>query len=68
MFDKRKFRAKIVENGMTLAELAKKLEMNPATLYRKMSGDSDFSRNEIQIIAKVLMLSKDDVLAIFFCS
>lgn len=68
VFDKRKFRARLVELGVSVEDLAKKLDMNPATLYRKMSGESDFFRNEIQVIAKELMLSKDDVLAIFFAA
>ena len=66
VFDKRKFRARLVELGVSVEDLAKKLDMNPATLYRKMSGESDFFRNEIQVIARELYLSHGDVMAIFF--
>lgn len=68
VFDKNKFRAKIVENGYTLEQIAQKLGINPATLHRKMALESDFTRNEISILKDVLGLSIDDLNAIFFAA
>lgn len=66
MFDKNKLKAKIIENGFTLEQIAQKLGINPATMYRKMTLESDFTRNEIAILKEVLHLSIDDINAIFF--
>ncbi len=48
MFDEKKFRAALVLKGISLSEVAKAMGINVVTLYRKMSGESDFYRNEIQ--------------------
>lgn len=59
-------RAKVVENGMTLTQLAKELHLDEATLYRKINGNSDFYRKEIQMIKHILNLTIDDIRRIFF--
>lgn len=59
-------RAKIIENGLNYSKIAEKLGINEATLYRKMSGKSDFNRNEIKVIKNELHLSNDEVDIIFF--
>ena len=61
-----KLRGKIVEQRLTQEKLAAAIGINPATLYKKMSGVSDFTRNEIECIRAVLALSDNDVLDIFF--
>ena len=66
MFDRKKFHGRVVSEGYTLAEVAAKIGMNPATLYRKMSGESDFTREEIQKLRAVLRLSADETDVIFF--
>ena len=66
MFDRKKFHGRVVAEGYTLAEVAAKIGMNPATLYRKMSGESDFTREEIQKLRAVLRLSADETDVIFF--
>ena len=66
MFEKNEFRAAVVRNGMTIEELAKCIGINAATLHRKMSGVSDFTRMEINRICKVLDLTNDDMVKIFF--
>ena len=63
---KRLLDAKMVEHGFTNESLAKCLNIDVATLYRKKNGTSDFYRKEIQIIKKILNLSNDDVNTIFF--
>ena len=59
-------RAECVRKNVTLANLATKIGVNEATLHRKIKGDSDFSRNELQIIRSVLGLNNKKFLDIFF--
>lgn len=66
MFNRNKLRAKMLEAGVTVDSLATTLGVNEATVYRKMSGNSDFLRNEIQLIKHKLCLTDDDVVSIFF--
>ncbi|MTI56122.1 helix-turn-helix domain-containing protein [Geosporobacter ferrireducens] len=54
MFDKKKFKAQVILSGKTLQEVADLLGVNIATLYRKMNGESDFYRNEIQLLCESL--------------
>ena len=54
MFDRKKFKALLVLKGFTVGMVAKELGVNEATLYRKMNGESDFYRNEIQTICDLL--------------
>lgn len=63
MFNKNKFLAILKENGKTVVEAADVMEIKPSTLYRKMNGESDFYRNEIQLFVDWL---KIDVTGIFF--
>ncbi len=48
MFDENKFKAAVISNGKTLKDVASALNISTVTLYRKMSGESDFYRNEIE--------------------
>lgn len=54
--------------GQSFEILAKALGINLSTFYRKLSGESDFTRNEIQIIRSQLSLSIEDVDRIFFAA
>ena len=54
----------MVEKGKTISELAKYLEINESTLYRKINGVSEFNWNEIQKICYFLDL--DSPIDIFF--
>lgn len=66
MFNRNLFRAKVVAMGMTLEEVARKMGINPSTLDRKMSGNSDFTRSEIQSLRKMLTMTADECDSIFF--
>lgn len=66
MFDRNKFRGKVVSEGLTLATVAEKIGISTAALYRKMSGESDFTRLELQRLRAVLNLTDDDLNTIFF--
>ena len=66
MFDRNKLKAKIVENGFTIEQVAQKLGINYATLYRKMASETEFTRNEIAMLKEVLHLTINEVDVIFF--
>lgn len=68
MFDKNKFRGSVISAGKTMAEVARYLGINPATLTRKMDGTSDFTRSEIQLLRTYLSLSDESLNAIFFAN
>ena len=62
----KKLKIKLLEKDKNLEDLALYIGCNIATIYRKLNGESDFSRNEIQQIAVFLSLSSSDVNSIFF--
>lgn len=66
MFNKNKFKYFVAEKDKTLGEVSDYLGINPATLTRKMNGESDFTRSEIQAISLYLGLSVTEVVDIFF--
>lgn len=66
MFRENLFKSKLAECNITLKEIAAIMGCNEATLYRKMKGQSDFTRNEIQLVKQKLGLSSSEVEAIFF--
>lgn len=66
VFNRHLFEQKVSESSYTMDELAWKLGINAATLYRKKTGISDFTRSEIQRISEILSLSRDEVVAVFF--
>ena len=66
MFDKTLFLYYGRRRGETLGAVANMLKVSPATLTRKMSGISDFTREEIHRIRKFLMLTTEEADHIFF--
>lgn len=66
VFNKNKLKAKITENGLTIEQVAQILGINRATLYRKLAGESEFTRNEIAMLKNSLQISLDEINAIFF--
>ena len=66
MFKANLFRAAIVANSKTTKEVAEAIGVNEVTLYRKISGKSDFTRNEIQLIRQFLNLNANEIESIFF--
>ena len=55
-----------VRKNITLEKLASQIGIDNSTLYRKIKGQSDFSRNELQMIREILSLDNDKFLSIFF--
>ena len=64
MFRIEKFKAALVENGLTVADVAVAMGISKQALYRKMNGESDFYREEIQVFRK--LINRDNVDDIFF--
>lgn len=64
MFHKNKLKAQMTLLGVTAKDLAKELDINEATFYRKMQRDGDFTRREINILIQVLQITNPE--EIFF--
>lgn len=56
----------VMESGKSLTDVAAAIGVTPATLHRKMSGESVFYRKEMQDIASYLGLDRDTIDRIFF--
>lgn len=66
MFQRNELRAALARKDMSIQSLAKALNISPATLSLKINGHGDFVLSEIEQIRKVLDLTPEDVLTIFF--
>ena len=65
MLDANKLRGKLVEMGVSVSELSATLNINAATFYRKLKGNS-FKIAEADIIVQKLNLSSAEANSIFF--
>lgn len=63
-FPKNKFLAYLKEHDITVEQIASVLGISKTTLYRKLNGESDFYRSEIQAISKVI--PQETVIELFF--
>ena len=62
-----KLKGKIVENGLTVTDLAEKIGVDRATLYRKLNNNAEtLLIKEANAIVTALGLTADEALAIFF--
>lgn len=66
MFDRSKFTAAMKRQNLKQEDVSLTLSINESTLYRKMTGESDFTRAEIQTLRNLLSLNVGDAEAIFF--
>lgn len=66
MFNERLFRSMVVLQGLTLAQVAEQVGIHEATLHRKMLRQGSFTRAEIYKIKRILGLSDDDLICVFF--
>lgn len=65
--DVNKLKGKIVEKGLNVETLARKIGIDRSTLYRKLNKQGDtLTVREVNIICKELGLSKDEAMDIFF--
>jgi DNA invertase Pin-like site-specific DNA recombinase len=65
-FDNRKFLAQMVLRNVKAEDVAKELSINPATFYRKLNKDGEFTRSEIQKLIEFLKIEKP--MDIFFAT
>lgn len=63
-----KLKGKIVEAGYTQDTLAEKIHMDKSTLNRKLKTGESFSIGQANEIARVLKLTKEEAISIFFAS
>ena len=67
MVNVNKLKGKIVEKGMSVAELAEIVQIDKATFYRKLSANGEtFLIREADAISRALELTGEEVNAIFF--
>ncbi|MFA9376202.1 MAG: helix-turn-helix domain-containing protein [Lachnotalea sp.] len=67
MVNVNKLKGKIVENGLSISDLAEKMGVDKTTLYRKISGNGEsFSIKDVNLIAQVLKLNIYEINNIFF--
>ena len=64
-FKKRLLKGALVSKGYNMEDVAKWLDVNVSTIYRKMERNGDFSRREINIISSKLKLKDFERDAIF---
>lgn len=64
MFNKKKFKQAVLLADKRMEDVAEALNINIATLYRKINKDGQFTRAEIEALTKFLSLS--DPMSIFF--
>ncbi len=58
--------AEIARCGLTIPKLADKIGIDKKTLYSRFKGETAFKQPEIASISRVLNLSQDKILDIFF--
>ncbi|MEE3451844.1 MAG: DUF739 family protein [Acutalibacteraceae bacterium] len=65
-FNYNKLRGRIRETGLTQEEVAKQINVNPATLSLKLNNASEFTQSEIRSICDLLDISGRDLSDYFF--
>ncbi len=66
MFCRNKFEGTLKFKRVSVEDLAGHMNINRATLYKKIAQKSDFTRAEVQIIKNYLGLSTEEVMDIFY--
>ena len=67
MVNIKKLKGKIVEKGMTVAQLAGAMKIDPATLYRRLNNKGEsFTIGEVNRIVAALSLTTEEATNIFF--
>lgn len=61
-----KIRGKIAENRMSIGEFCRVAGFTRSTFDRKMNGNGEFDRSEIERIISALHLTDDETRTIFF--
>lgn len=62
-----KFKGKVVENGLNLSEVAEAINIDRSTLFRKLNENGeDFTIKQADELTKLLKLTAEETMAIFF--
>lgn len=64
--DTRALMAQLVYKGYSTAKFAEILGISKTTMYRKLYGESEFTRGEIEVIINELGLDIEELVMIFF--
>ena len=65
MLNRLKLKAVQVESGISVEEISNKICLNQATVYRKMSGKSEFTASEMIAIKRILYIDFQSFCDIF---
>lgn len=66
MFKKNLMKAKMVQLGVSTKQVAEIMGCSLGSFYRKMNGESEFTREEIYRFCKECGLSERELIYIFF--
>lgn len=66
MVDTQLLRKKMNDTNSTISDIAEKIGIDKATLYRRMADTEAFTIGEVEKIAAVLGLSREEAVNIFF--
>lgn len=64
--DTKLLKAKMVLAGKTVKTLCEETGMAESTFYKKLRGVTEFTKPEIEMIAKSTKMTPDEMLKIFF--
>lgn len=59
-------KSQIILNNRKIPEVAKKLKISKSAFYRKLKGQTEFTRKEINEIIDFLQLDEEMIIKIFF--
>lgn len=68
MVETRKLKGKLVELGLTVADLAEALGVSQGSVYRKLKDPDKITVRDARAIAQTLRLTAEETQAIFFAS
>ena len=66
MVNTRLLRGKIEEKGTNISEIAAKIGVDKATLYRRIANSETFTIGEVGKITEILGLTREESISIFF--
>lgn len=66
MTDTKKLREKIDESGYKMRYIANKLGITYQGFLKKVNNETEFKISEVNTLCKILSISNDDMMVIFF--
>lgn len=66
MIQMNKLKARMVEKGMSIADVATAMGIDKSTLYRKLRDPNKLCVGDVRRLASILELNEADAQAIFF--